>query len=106
MSQGGALGRVGSPPAPLGTYELRVVFGRQPTVQLGHRRDPRAGTPEALVTYMIDRLEPAAYDSQVAADLLDYANAGGVWTGSPGQVRAKAAGLAHLIGGSSEYQFV
>jgi hypothetical protein len=25
---------------PLGTYELRVVFGRQPAVQLGRRRDP------------------------------------------------------------------
>jgi len=58
------------------------------------------------VAYMVDRLEPGAYDSQVEADLLDYVNAGGVWTGSPVQVRAKAAGLAHLIGGSSEYQFV
>jgi uncharacterized protein (DUF1800 family) len=67
---------------------------------------PQAGTPQGLVAYMVDRLEPGAYDSQVEADLLDYVNAGGVWTGSPVQVRAKAAGLAHLIGGSSEYQFV
>ncbi len=67
---------------------------------------PQAGTPEALRAYMIDRLGPAPYDSQVQSDLLDYVNAGGVWTGSSTQVRAKAAGLAHLIGGSSEYQFV
>jgi len=73
---------------------------------LGAAATPQAGTPQALVAYMVDRLEPAVYDSQVEADLLDYANAGGVWTGSPTQVRAKAAGLAHLIGGSSEYQFV
>ena len=73
---------------------------------LGAAATPQAGTPQALVAYMVDRLEPAVYDSQVEADLLDYTNAGGVWTGSPTQVRAKAAGLAHLIGGSSEYQFV
>jgi uncharacterized protein (DUF1800 family) len=73
---------------------------------LGAAATPQAGTPQALVAYMVDRLESAVYDSQVEADLLDYASAGGLWTGSPTQVRAKAAGLAHLIGGSSEYQFV
>ena len=67
---------------------------------------PQAGTPEGLLGYMVDRLEPGPYDNQVENDLLDYLSAGGAWTGSSAQVRTKAAGLAHLIGGSSEYQFV
>ena len=65
-----------------------------------------AGTPESLLAYMVDRLVPAAYDTQAWNDLLSYLYAGGAWTGSSTQVRTKAAGLAHLIGGSSEYQFV
>ena len=65
-----------------------------------------AQTPESLLAFMVDRLAPAPYDSQVSKSLLDYLNTGGAWTGSSAQVRTKAAGLAHLIGGSSEYQFV
>ena len=65
-----------------------------------------AQTPESLLAFMVDRLAPAAYDTQVSNSLLDYLTAGGAWTGSSTQVRTKAAGLAHLIGGSSEYQFV
>ena len=62
-----------------------------------------AGTPESLLAYMLDRLAPADYDTQELRGLLNYVAAGDGW---PGQSRAKAAGLAHLIGGSSEYQFV
>ena len=65
-----------------------------------------AQTPESLLAFMVDRLAPAPYDSQVSKSLLDYLNTGGAWTGSSAQVRTKAAGLAHLIGGSSECQFV
>jgi hypothetical protein len=35
-----------------------------------------------------------------------YLRSGGAWTGSDAQLNAKAAGLAKLIVGSSEYQFV
>jgi hypothetical protein len=38
--------------------------------------------------------------------LLDYARAGGAWTGSDGQLATKASGVAHLIVGSGEYQLV
>jgi hypothetical protein len=41
----------------------------------------------------------------VVDDLLRYASEGAPWTASYTQVRTKAAGLAHLIGGSPEYQF-
>ena len=67
---------------------------------------PSAGTPESLLAYMRDRLAPAVYDTQASNDLLNYLYAGGAWTGGEAQVRVKSAGLAHLIGGSSEFQFV
>ena len=73
---------------------------------LGAAATPQAATPGGLVAYLTDRLAPAPYESQVQGALLDYVNAGWAWTGSATQVRTKAAGLAHLIGGSSEYQFV
>jgi hypothetical protein len=39
-------------------------------------------------------------------ELLSYLNTGGPWTGSDTQMNAKAPGLARLIAGSGEYQFV
>jgi len=33
-------------------------------------------------------------------------NTGGPWTGSDAQMNAKAPGLARLVAGSGEYQFV
>jgi hypothetical protein len=67
---------------------------------------PSATTPESLVAFIVDRLGAPGYDTRVLDDLLSYTAAGGPWTASSSQVRTKAAGLAHLIGGSSEYQFV
>ena len=60
----------------------------------------------SLLAFMVDRLGPAAYDTPATSDLLTYLAAGGPWTGSSTQVRTKTAGLAHLIGGSAECQFV
>jgi len=38
--------------------------------------------------------------------MLTYLTAGGPWTGNETQMNAKAAGLARLVAGSGEYQFV
>ena len=94
-----------------GTLLARMNFasmlaGNQ-RLSLKTEAESSAGAPESLLAYMVDRLEPAPLDTWVYNDLLDYLTAGGVpWTGSSEQVRDKAAGLAHLIGGSSEFQFV
>jgi hypothetical protein len=40
------------------------------------------------------------------SDLVVYASSGAAWTGSDAQLQTKASGLAHLILGSAEYQFV
>jgi uncharacterized protein (DUF1800 family) len=62
--------------------------------------------PEALVSYMLTRLTPADLDPSTMSDLVAYAGAGVTWTGSTAQLQAKASGLAHLILGSAEYQFM
>jgi hypothetical protein len=68
----------------------------------------RAGrsSPEALLSLMLDRLTAAPFAREPYQALLDYAHAGGAWTGSDAQLLVKAPGLAHLIVGSGGYQFV
>ena len=61
-------------------------------------------SPQALVSFMLSRMTPAATDSMLG-DLDAYAGSA-PWTGSATQMQTKASGLAHLILGSAEYQFV
>jgi uncharacterized protein (DUF1800 family) len=63
-------------------------------------------TPEALLSFYLDRLSPAPFESGAYASLLEYLRGGSPWTGSASQLRIKAPGLIHLIVGSSEYQLV
>jgi uncharacterized protein (DUF1800 family) len=65
-----------------------------------------SGSPEALVSLMLDRLTPSPFERNAHQALVDYVRAGGNWTGSDAQVLTKAAGLAHLIIGSGDYQLV
>jgi uncharacterized protein (DUF1800 family) len=62
-------------------------------------------SPRAVLDFLLTRLTPTL-DGRTFGDLMSYAAAGGVWTGSDAQLQAKAAGLAHLIVGSPEYQVV
>jgi len=61
-------------------------------------------SPDALVNYMLSRITPASSASMLG-DLSAYASSA-PWTGSDTQMQTKASGLAHLILGSAEYQFV
>jgi uncharacterized protein (DUF1800 family) len=63
-------------------------------------------TPDALVSLMSDRLTPSPLTSSSRQALVDYVLAGGAWTASDTQLATKAAGVAHLIVGSGEYQLV
>jgi uncharacterized protein (DUF1800 family) len=65
-----------------------------------------ARSPQALLAAMLDRLTPAPFDAGPQQAMLSYLLAGGVWTGSPAQLDTRAAGLARLLVGSSEYQLV
>jgi hypothetical protein len=59
-----------------------------------------------MLSFYLDRLSPAPFESQPYATLLDYLRNGATWTGSAAQLRVKGPGLIHLIVGSSEYQLV
>ena len=63
-------------------------------------------TPDALLSFYLDRTTPAPLEQHAYNCLLDYLRGGGAWTGSAAQLRVKAPGLLHLIAGSSEYQLV
>jgi uncharacterized protein (DUF1800 family) len=65
-----------------------------------------AGTPQALLAAMLDRVTPAPFDPAPQQALVSYLVAGGAWTGSTAQLNTRAAGLARLLVGSSEYQLV
>jgi len=55
---------------------------------------------------MLQRFTPAPLAANEKTELLTYLNTGGPWTGSDAQMQAKAPGLARLVAGSGEYQFV
>ena len=64
------------------------------------------GTPQALLTSMLRRITPAPFDAAPQQAMLSYLVAGGTWDGSSAQLNTRAAGLARLLIGSSEYQLV
>jgi hypothetical protein len=64
------------------------------------------GSPENLLDFFLERLSPSPFEQAPYSELMGYLTSGGAWTGSDAQLNAKAAGLAKLIVGSSEYQFV
>jgi uncharacterized protein (DUF1800 family) len=63
-------------------------------------------SPESLMDFLLDRLSPAPYAQEARAAFIGYLESGVAWTGTETQLRTKAAGLAHLIVGSGEYQLV
>jgi uncharacterized protein (DUF1800 family) len=63
-------------------------------------------SPRALVNFMLSRLTADGISGASYDDLLTYASSVSTWTGSDPQLQTKAPGLAHLILGSAEYQFI
>ena len=67
---------------------------------------PYGKTPEALLSWMLDRMPMAEVDSTLRADLMSFLTGSGAWTGSDAQLLVKASGLAHIILSAPQYQFV
>jgi len=72
--------------------------------RLGTAAAGAKASPTALLNFMLAKMTPAS-SSDMFADLLGYTSTG-AWTGSDTQMQTRASGLAHLILGSAEYQFV
>jgi len=67
---------------------------------------PDAGTPQALLAKMFDRVTPAPMDQAPQQALMSYLAAAGPWDGNGEQLKTRASGLARLLVGSAEYQLV
>jgi uncharacterized protein (DUF1800 family) len=65
-----------------------------------------AGTPEALLSYVLDALKTPPLDRAITAELTNYLRATGAWTGNAAQLQTKMPGLVHLVAGTAAYQFV
>ena len=92
--------------AMLARMNFAATLASNQQFNLAQAAMPYRASPEDFLDYFLDRLSPAPYESVPYNELLAYLRAGGAWTGSNAQVNAKSAGLAKLIVGSSEYQFV
>jgi uncharacterized protein (DUF1800 family) len=82
-----------------------ALIGRQ-RADIARSASGNGPTPEALLSFYLDRLTPAPLEAVAYDALITYLRGGGDWTGSDAQLRVKAPGLLHLIVGSSEYQLV
>ena len=93
-----------------GTMLARMNFGstlaQNQRIALASAAAGSAQTPDALLSFVLERLSLQPLDALVRSALIDYVSAGEVWTGAAPQVTAKSAGLVHLLAGSSEYQFI
>lgn len=65
-----------------------------------------AATPDSFLDHFLGQLTLPHLPGEARASLIQYLEAGGGWTGSHSQVTTKSSGLVHLLGASSEYQFV
>ena len=63
-------------------------------------------TPDDMLAFFMDRLSPAYLDQGPYNDLLTYLRTNATWPATDAVLNTKSAGLARLIVGSSEYQFV
>ena len=92
--------------AMLGRMNFAASLAANQKFNLRDMARGQASSPDDLVALMSDRLTPSPFASNSHRALVDYVRAGGAWTGSDTQIANKAAGLAHLIVGSGEYQVV
>jgi uncharacterized protein (DUF1800 family) len=88
----------------------RMNFGATLTtnqrVNLRNAARPFARTPQSVLSFVLDRLSPASFETAPYNELLAYLRAGTNWTGSDTELQAKVSGLTHLVLGSAYYQLV
>lgn len=92
--------------AMLSRMNFAATLATNQRFNLARDAAPYRGTPESVLDFFLDRLSPSPYEHVPYSELVSYLKSGGSWTGSDAQLNAKVAGLAKLIVGSSEYQFV
>jgi uncharacterized protein (DUF1800 family) len=92
--------------AMLGRMNFAAQLATNQKFELRNKVRGQVASPEGLVSWALDRMTTPSFPADSYNALVDYARAGGAWTGSDTQLATKASGLAHLIVGSGEYQLV
>ena len=93
--------------AMLARMNFAVDARGEPEVQPARSTRGQAPTPEALVVADVGPADAVAVAVRRATARSSITCApAAAWTGSDTQLATKAAGLAHLIVGSGDYQFV
>jgi uncharacterized protein (DUF1800 family) len=92
--------------AMLARMNFAATLAANQKFNLGRAAAAYRSSPEDFLAFFLDRLSPSPFEQEPYGELMAYLTSGGAWTGSDTQLNAKAAGLAKLIVGSSEYQFV
>jgi uncharacterized protein (DUF1800 family) len=90
----------------LARTQFAAIVAASQKEQLGVALQEEALSPQSLLSAMLERVTPAPFDSGPNLALMSYIAAAGAWTGSGEQLSTRAAGLARLLVGSSEYQLV
>jgi uncharacterized protein (DUF1800 family) len=65
-----------------------------------------AGTPESLLSYVLDMLPTSRLDTTTILELANYLRATTPWAGSDAQLQVKTPGLVHLVLGLPESQLM
>ncbi len=92
--------------AMLARMNFAAALASNQRFNLGREAAGARSSPESLVGFFTDRLSPSTYDREPHDAFLDYLRAGVTWPPTDSQLQSKAAGLARLMVGSAEYQFV
>jgi uncharacterized protein (DUF1800 family) len=92
--------------AMLGRMNFAAQLATNQKFELRNAVRGQVQSPEGLVSWVLDRMTAMSFPQDSYNALVDYARAGGAWTGSDTQLATKASGLAHLVAGSAEYQLV
>jgi uncharacterized protein (DUF1800 family) len=92
--------------AMLGRMNFAAQLATNQKFELRNKARGQVKSPENLVSWALERMTTRPLPSDEYNALVDYARAGGAWTGSDTQLATKASGVAHLIAGSGEYQLV
>ena len=67
---------------------------------------PYRQSPERVLDFFLNRLSPAPLTNAEYGELTDYLRANAAWPASDSTLAAKSAGMAKLMVGLAEYQFV
>jgi hypothetical protein len=90
----------------LARMNFAAQLARNQRAGLAQAAAGNADAPASLLRFMTDQFTAMHFEARDYDQLLAYLQAGAAWSGSSSQLQVKAAGLAHLILGSSEYQFL